>query len=164
MLVYHGSYLEIKNPDINFGRYNLDFGKGFYATILQSQAEKWARRRAKKEKGNPFVNIYEFDIVDLNILSFDGYTEEWLEFVVKNRYGSLKSNPYDAIYGNIANDDVATIVNDYIRLLSMERITNDDKQFYLRQLQYSKPNNQYCIATQKGIEKLKFIESYMLEV
>ena len=34
MLVYHGSYLEIKKPDIKFGRFNLDFGKGFYVTAL----------------------------------------------------------------------------------------------------------------------------------
>ena len=163
MLGYHGSYAEVQNPDINYGRFNLDFGKGFYVTTLQQQAEKWSVRRAITENKKPIVSIYEFDINNLDILSFEGYTEEWLDFVVKNRYGSLKSNPYDAIYGNIANDDVATIVNDYIRLLQMGRISEDGKRFYLEQLQYSEPNNQYCIATQKGIEALKFIESYSLE-
>ena len=112
MLVYHGSYLEIQNPDIEFGRYNLDFGKVFYVTTFKEQSEK--------------------------------------------------SNPYDGTYGNRANDDVATIVNDYIRLLQMRRISEDGKRFYLEQLQYSEPNNQYCIATQKGIEMLKFKESYSL--
>ena len=47
MLVYHGSYMKIPNPDIGYGRFNLDFGKGFYVTTLQTQADKWARRRAK---------------------------------------------------------------------------------------------------------------------
>jgi hypothetical protein len=162
MLVYHGSYLEIRNPDINYGRSNLDFGKGFYVTSLKEQSEKWAKRRAKAEKKNAFINIYEFDIADLAVLSFDGYTEEWLDFVVENRYGSMKPHAYDAIYGNIANDDVATMVNDYIRLLRRGRINEDGKRFYLGQLQYSKPNNQYCITTPKGIAALTFLECYML--
>lgn len=58
---------------------------------------------------------------------------------------------------------LATVVNDYIRLLKRGRISSAGKQFYLEQLQYSKPNNQYCIATQKGIAKLAFIKSYTLE-
>jgi hypothetical protein len=72
----------------------------------------------------------------------------------------MAADPYDAIYGNIANDDVATIVNHYIRLLRMGRISPNAKLFYLEQLQYSEPNNQYCIATQKGIDALKFKGSY----
>jgi hypothetical protein len=163
MLVYHGSYLEVKNPDINYGRVKLDFGKGFYVTALQKQAEKWARRKAKIEQNKPIVNVYEFNTDNLNILSFDGYTDDWLDFVVQNRNNALATHVYDAIYGNIANDDVAVIVNDYIRLLRMGRIDNNAKQFYLGQLQYSEPNNQYCIATQKGINALIFVKSYLLE-
>ena len=109
------------------------------------------------------MNVYEFDIDGLSVLSFDGYTKEWLDFVVKNRSGNLQESLYDVIYGNIANDDVATIVNDYIRLLLRGRINEDGIRFYLGQLRYSKPNNQYCIATQKGINALKFIRSYTLE-
>lgn len=163
MLVYHGSIIEIRKPDINYGRFNLDFGKGFYVTTLQEQAKKWAGRRAIMSDKKPIVSIYEFEINNLNILSFDGYTEEWLDFVVKNRAGALEQYQYDAIYGNIADDDVATVVNDYIRLLKRGRISPTGKQFYLEQLQYSKPNNQYCIATQKGIDKLEFIKTYILE-
>ena len=162
MLVYHGSTIEIQTPDIGRGRVNLDFGIGFYVTTLRTQAEKWARRRAKTMRNKPVVSVYEFTIDKLNILSFDGYTEDWLDFVVKNRAGILTSYPYDAIYGNIANDDVATIVNDYIRLIRRGRISSNGKSFYLEQLQYSEPNNQYCVATQNGIEALQFIKSYVV--
>jgi hypothetical protein len=161
--VYHGSHLVIQIPDINYGRYKLDFGKGFYATTIQAQAEKWAQRRAKAEQGKPVISVYEFDIQNLKILSFAGYTAEWLDFVVKNRNDASQQHQYDAIYGNMANDDVATIVNDYIRLLRRGRIDADGKHFYLRQLQYSEPNNQYCIATQKGINALQFIKSYVVD-
>jgi hypothetical protein len=50
--------------------------------------------------------------------------------------------------------------NDYIHLLRRGRIAPEDTQFYLRQIQYSEPNNQYCIATEKGISMLIFKESY----
>jgi len=163
MIVYHGSDLELKNPSLDYGRYNLDFGKGFYVTTLKDQAEKWAARRAVIKHKTPVISLYEFDIEQLSVLSFSGYTEEWLDFIVKNRAGKMKSHEYDAIYGNIANDDVATVVNDYMRLLNMGRISSSGKQFFLEQLQYSKPNNQYCIATEKGLTKLIFTKSYSIE-
>jgi hypothetical protein len=164
MLVYHGTYMEIQEPDPLYGRYNLDFGKGFYVTTLQKQADKWASRRAKAENGNPFVNIYEFDNSDLNILRFEGYTEEWLDFIVECRAGTVKPHQYDAVFGNIANDDVAATVDEYIRLLRKNRVNADVKRATLYQLTFSKPNDQYCITTQKGIKALIFIESYRLEV
>jgi len=164
MTVYHGSYIEIQKPDLEYGRFNLDFGKGFYVTTLQEQAEKWATRRAIMMNEKPIVNIYKFDDSNLNILLFDGYTEKWLDFVVKNRTGISETHNFDAIYGNIADDDVAAIVNDYIRLLNRGRMSSNGKYFFIEQLQYSKPNNQYCVATQKGIAALNFVKSYTLEV
>ena len=164
MLVYHGSYMEIPEPDVNYGRFNLDFGKGFYVTTLQQQAEIWAPRRAKTQKKEAkFVSIYEFETCGLNILSFNGYSEEWLDFVLNNRAGRAEPHQYDVIYGNMADDDIAPTVNYYIRLLAKGRIEEEDKKFFLRQLRFSKPNNQYCIATQKGIDAIKFKESYELE-
>lgn len=35
MIVYHGSWLEVKNPDLKHSRSDVDFGKGFYVTPLQ---------------------------------------------------------------------------------------------------------------------------------
>jgi hypothetical protein len=156
--------MEIPTPDVDYGRFNLDFGKGFYITTLKEQAEIWSPRRVKTEKkGSPVVSVYEFETHGLNILSFDGYTEEWLDFVLSNRAGTAGPHQYDAIYGNMADDQVAATVNYYIRLLAKGRIGEEDKQFFLRQLQFSKPTNQYCITTQKGIDALKFRESYKLE-
>jgi hypothetical protein len=170
MLVYHGSYVEVVTPDLERGRVRSDFGKGFYVTTLQRQAEKWAIRQTnrilkKKPTANAktVISVYEFNIDDLNIFTYDGYTEEWLEFVVKNRDGKFEPHEYDAIYGNIADDDVVTVVNDYARLLRIGRVSEKGKAFYLEQLQFSQPNNQYCIATQKGIDSMQFIESYLHE-
>ena len=41
MTVYHGSILEIQNPDVIHSKKYLDFGKGFYVTSIREQAERW---------------------------------------------------------------------------------------------------------------------------
>lgn len=166
MLVYHGSTVRILKPDVNYGRHNLDFGRGFYATTLQKQAEKWAKRRAVTTGKEPVVSVYDFDVSDLSILTFHGYSEEWLDFVVKNRSRTIGQEAYiryDATFGNIADDDVAATVDEYMRLLSKGRVNIDVKNATLYQLTFAQPNNQYCIATQKGIDMLAFKESYILE-
>jgi len=42
MIVYHGSSIEVKNPDILYSKAYLYFDKGFYVTTFQKQAEQWA--------------------------------------------------------------------------------------------------------------------------
>ena len=37
MKVYHGSWMEIAEPDLKHSRTDVDFGKGFYTTPLREQ-------------------------------------------------------------------------------------------------------------------------------
>ena len=37
--VFHGSYVKIEKPDLAFSRETVDFGKGFYVTLLHEQAD-----------------------------------------------------------------------------------------------------------------------------
>jgi len=77
MLLYHGSYVEIKTPKILAGKYAKDFGLGFYCTILKEQAVRWASRY-----NSPILNIYEYEEnSSLKIRDFAEMTEEWLDFV-----------------------------------------------------------------------------------
>lgn len=46
MILYHGSDCVVKSPDTLHSSERLDFGKGFYATSVQFQAERWAKRKA----------------------------------------------------------------------------------------------------------------------
>ena len=162
MIVYHGSHTEVKFPDSLYGRFNLDFGQGFYVTTLQKHAEKWAIRKSRRRQGSPTISVFNFDISGLDILAFGGYTEDWLDFVISNRIGKPELHQHDAIFGNIADDDVAGVVDEYIRLLSKNRVTPEIKTAWLQLLQYSEPNNQYCIISQKAIKAIKFRESYVL--
>ena len=41
MIVYHGSWLEVKNPDLKHSRSDVDFSKGFYVTPLRDQKNGW---------------------------------------------------------------------------------------------------------------------------
>lgn len=45
MIVYHGSTEIIKRPDVLHSKKYLDFGKGFYITMYENQAKKWAVRK-----------------------------------------------------------------------------------------------------------------------
>lgn len=60
--LYHGTNIRIEHPDCLAGRDNLDFGKGFYTTLLREHAEQWAGQVSFNRGGHPVVNVYELDM------------------------------------------------------------------------------------------------------
>lgn len=105
MILYHGSYLAIENPDLLHSRPNLDFGKGFYLTSIREQAVKWCGKFVKRGKEG-IISNYMFDeelFQRLKVLQFDSYSEDWLEFILTCRSGKDNSD-YDAVCGGIANE------------------------------------------------------------
>ena len=40
MILYHGSFIEITEPNTVHSRSNVDLGRGFYVTLLYEQAAK----------------------------------------------------------------------------------------------------------------------------
>ena len=147
MKVYHASSVIVENPDTIHSREYLDFGQGFYITTIREQAEKYALRFLRR--GKPaWLNIYElsYNIDKWNLLRFDSYNSDWLDYVANCRIG----NPvelYDMIIGGIANDRV---------ILTL-------KEQALGLLKYEKPNIQLCIRSQQMIDEcLTYIESIKL--
>lgn len=59
MLIYHASYVIVDKPDILHSRTNLDFGKGFYTTVIREQAERYAQRFILRNRKG-FLNVYEY--------------------------------------------------------------------------------------------------------
>lgn len=155
MKLYHGSTLIVDKPLVSFGRENLDFGKGFYTTSMQSQAEKWVQRFISLGKKG-IINIYNFD--DDNIQTkyrykkFTEYNEEWLDFVLACRGGSKEYHNYDIIEGGIANDKVFNTVELFFTGLI-------DKSTALHRLKFEKPNNQICFINQEVVDNLLQFES-----
>lgn len=146
MIVYHASTLPVESPDVRFSRDFLDFGKGFYMTSLYDQAEKYAQR-FKRRKKTAWLSTYEFDFNphEWKILRFDSYDREWLRFVANCRKGNDKSD-YDLVIGGIANDEVIQTIERYFA----GEISENDALGLLR---YEKPNNQYCIRSQRMLEE-----------
>ena len=61
MILFHGTTEIIEKPNVSFSKSYLDFGKGFYLTTYQKQAEKWLDFVCACRKGD---NIYKnYDII-----------------------------------------------------------------------------------------------------
>ena len=156
MILYHGGTEAVMRPDCKAGRPDLDFGQGFYVTLLQDQAEGFAKRKARDRKGKSVISVYEFDyenaIKDCAYLNFEFYDEAWLDFVVESRSGLKPWSSYDIVEGGVANDRVIDTVELYtIGVL--------DKASALGRLSEHQPNHQICILNQEILDKyLKFVE------
>lgn len=156
MKLYHSSNTSVERPDTIHSRDYLDFGKGFYLTSLHDQAIKYAQRFIRRNQ-KAWINSYEFiyDPAEWKALQFEAYDKAWLDFVSKCRAGEDDTD-FDIIIGGIANDRVIQTLDRYFEgELSMEET--------LGLLIYEKPNNQYCIRSQKMLDEcLKHIESRLL--
>lgn len=155
MIVFHGSTLEIKTPDIMHSKGNLDFGVGFYVTTFQKQAERWAARKGMRLNKPAIVNVYEVgDISGYNVREFEDTDLEWLRFVVECRNGADIYKSFDAIRGNVANDDVFKCVSMY-----MDGIWDESRT--LGEIKYYEKNDQIAFLSQVIIDNaVVFLESY----
>lgn len=158
MKLYHGSTIEIERIDLSCSRPNKDFGKGFYLSAEKEQTMRMARFKSLTEGGQPILNTYEFDervMTDgsLRVLTFDGYTRSWAEFIFLNRNNphDLPAHDYDIVFGPIANDRVGVQIGKY----EAGDITLDQ---FLQNLKYMKGETyQYYFGTELAITNLKKI-------
>ena len=159
MTVYHGSYLAIRTIDLSLGRSNRDFGRGFYVTKFQKLAQEWANRKGEDNNTKGIVSEFVFDEyvwedTELKLLRFEKYTENWLDFVVKNRTNRSRkqAHDYDIVEGPIADDAVTVRVNDYIR-------GDVSKQDFMKELKFRKSTHQICFCTTASLQALEYIDN-----
>ncbi len=156
MKLYHSSDVSVTKPDIIYSRNYLDFGRGFYLTSIHEQAVKYAQRFLRRKR-EAWLNIYEFKFEpsEWKILKFNSYDKDWLNFIANCRAGNDNSD-FDIVIGGIANDRVIQTLDRYFVGELSENET-------LGLLKYEKPNIQYCIRSQRMLDKcLKHIESKQL--
>lgn len=61
LVLYHGSNIAFDEIDLGKSHNRRDFGRGFYCTVLESQAEEWAKRLyLRSHKGGRYVYRYLF--------------------------------------------------------------------------------------------------------
>ena len=159
--VYHGSIEEVKSPEILQPNRSLDYGSGFYTTTSYEQAKTWVERRMK-DKGVSvgYVNVYELDddvIKDMKSLFFKKPTEEWVNFVMKNRTEREFCHDYDIVYGPVADDSVYTQFTLYEGgIISMPTLIQELKTYKLV--------DQYLFHTEKSLLAIKFVESKIIKL
>ena len=159
MKVFHGSTYIIEEPIILQNQRLLDFGKGFYTTTNQEQAERWAKIKQKRagEKSNAIVSVYEindaiFQNSELKTKTFPIADEEWLDFIVTNRKEDL-NHGFDIVKGAVANDTL-------YETLTLFETGILSKQETISRLKIHKLFDQISFHTEKALKELKFIESY----
>lgn len=154
--IYHGSIEVVENPEIRQPNRSLDYGSGFYTTTSFTQAKKLVERRMK-DKGAivGHVNVYELDdkaLKEMKSLLFEKPTEEWVDFVMRNRTERGFTHDYDIVYGPVADDSVYTQFTLYEGgIISMPTLIQELKTYKLV--------DQYLFHTEKSLTAIKFVES-----
>ena len=155
LTLYHGSTVDIDHINLTKSRPNKDFGRGFYLSADRQQALRMGEFKALTEGGTPILNTYLFDEKvltsgELHVLTFNGYTREWADFIFlhRNNPNDAPAHDYDIVYGPIANDRVGVQIGKY----EAGDITLDQ---FLQNLKYMKGVTfQYYFGTERALAKL----------
>lgn len=156
-MIFHGSLEKVVAPEIRESNRTLDYGSGFYTTTSYEQAEAWVMRKMDEKK---VLRVYvcEYELAEdalqnLNTLVFDAPTEEWVDFVMKNRTQKNFHHEYDIIYGPVANDRVYAAFALYEGGLI-------DKQTLIAELKAYRLVDQYLFHTDRSLLYVRFKGAY----
>lgn len=156
MEIYHGSLEMVECPEIRVSGRTLDYGHGFYTTTSREQARRWVQRKIRENKAESgYVNAYDFDLDAagrLKMLSFDKPSEDWVDFVMKNRTQVNFNHDYDIVYGPVANDRVyASFALFEGGIISKQTLIAELKTYVLV--------DQYLFHTPKSLGCIRFKEA-----
>ena len=173
LVLYHGSYCIVENPDLEKCAVYKDFGQGFYLTTSKEQAKSFAKLSAAKrrQQGIPvgdFAYISYFkvsQIDDLSTFSFETADAAWLHCVVahrrKNAFPEVRAQmkPYDVISGKIANDDTNTTIIAYMGNVFGQIGTEAADKVCINLFIPERLKDQFCFRSKKALSKLQFLKS-----
>jgi len=159
MKLFHGGTIIVNQPAILKTQRLLDFGKGFYTTTNQNQAERWAviKKKRLSKKTKSIVTIYQvsenlFSNKSYKIKEFSEPNEEWLDFVFANRKTDEPHN-YDIVIGPVANDTLYATLSLYeANLLTKEET--------IKRLKVHKLYDQISFHNNAVIKELVFFKNY----
>ena len=173
-VLYHGSYCEVKEPNLANCAKRKDFGQGFYLTSSQEQAESFLRTSIVKaiatgtiEEGQNcgYISTFEFKLFGkLETHIFENADMSWLHCIAAHRKKKMfieierEMAKYDIIAGKIADDATNVTLTAYLAGAfgnAGDKVAND---FCIRQLLLNKLKDQYCFKTESAIKCLKFVK------
>lgn len=166
-IIYHGSINIIKEPIYGYGKTYNDYGLGFYCTENIELAKEWAVNKDK----DGYVNIYELDLKELNILNLNDKKYNvlhWLTLLLKNRKFDLRTaiskkgkeyliNNYsidisevDVIIGYRADDSYFTFAQDFLNnRISLRKLSTA--------MRLGELGEQVVLISKKAFDNIKYI-------
>ena len=151
---YHGSYCEVKEPDLAKCAKRKDFGQGFYLTTSREQAESFLRTSIAKAIATGKIETHIFENADV----------DWLHCIAAHRKKKMfieverEMAKYDIIVGKIADDATNATLTAYLAGVfgtAGDKVADD---FCIRQLLPNKLKDQYCFKTEAAIKCLRFVK------
>lgn len=172
MLLFHGSYCSVKNPDLSFCKSGRDFGVGFYLTSDLRQAKRFIVSSFYREKQHlvspqvhGFVSVFQFQATqELETHIFSKADALWLEVITGHR--RFEDFPkiveayrkFDVIAGKVANDKTNAVITAYLTGLYG---TVGSKRAVKTAISLLRPYqlvDQFCFRSEKALLSLKHIE------
>ncbi len=173
LILYHGSYCEVKQPNLSKCAKSKDFGQGFYLTTSKKQAESFLKTSISKALANNmidakqdfgYISTYEFEMSSpLQTYIFEKADTNWLHCIAAHRKNKLfidveqEMEKYDIIAGKIADDATNTTLTAYLGGAFGKVGDTEADNLCIKLLLPNKLENQYCFKTEAAIDCLKFI-------
>lgn len=172
MLLYHGSYCEVKAPDLAKCANYKDFGKGFYLTSSKKQAREFTGTSMKKARAQEIIDgTQEYGVISVfRYHAVQGVADyifrhadaDWLHCVVGHRKADTfpsvveEMKKYDVIGGKIAND--ATNVTILTYLVGAYGTVGSDEadRLCIGRLIPERLKDQFCFRTARGLQCLSY--------
>lgn len=144
-------------PSLSRCKPHRDFGCGFY--LAQNYMD--ALSMAIKNTSAGYVQTYEISNVDgLTVLELNGYSDEWLSFIVRSRLG-MRSN-YDLVIGNTAGGGI-NLKSKFSKHRNAGTPADEVAAVMRMELTSTLLGVQYAFLTQRAISRLRYIDSETIE-
>lgn len=169
MILYHGSDHIVKAPKLSAGKKENDYGQGFYCTEDIELAKEWACKFNK----DGFVNVYEIDMTDLDVLNLNDSDKtilNWIAILINNRTITtnttfaktameyltenfyIDTKAYDIVIGYRADDSYFNFAESFVANgLPINSLS--------KALKVGKLGEQIALVSEKAFEKIKFVEA-----
>ena len=173
LVLYHGSYCVVENPDLQKCAVYKDFGQGFYLTTSKEQAKSFAKLTASKRiqqgiSSEKFAYVSFFKVTNINDITsyvYENADVAWLHCVVahrrKNAFVEVRNQmkPFDVISGKIANDDTNTTIIAYMGNVFGKMGSEAADKVCIGLLIPERLKDQFCFRSEKALSKLQFLKS-----
>ena len=157
MLLYHGTPSRFNEPSLEMCKPHRDFGCGFY--LAQNYYD--ALPLSIKHSSSGFVYTYELSDTDgLSTIVLDGYSDEWLNLVVRARLGSPPN--VDLVIGNMAGGG-ANLKSKFSKFRNSNTPVQEVSAIMRSELTNTNLGIQYAFLTSKALSKLRIIDIEIIE-